>query len=183
MFTVAVNIENLTTVVNGAQWDLTYDESLIFLNNVFVGDAFDSATSTTYCPPWVEPNSSTVRIGCVGVGPDAGSIDGGTVVTLEFTALAVGSSDLTFVSQLGADTAAPPNSVPLIPIDGTVTIGSQTAESDADLLAAANSLNGSDSAAGAHVVDCAGVTKVRKKIHSSNKFHWLFIFMQFMKGC
>ena len=127
VFTVTVGIANITTPLSAYQFDLTYDNNLMRLENVEDGDFLSNAGQDTVCPAWVEPTANSMRLACAGVGPNPGSVGNGRLATLTFTALATGNSDLTLSGVQLVDTAVPPVSVAAALVDGQVIVNSNNA--------------------------------------------------------
>lgn len=142
VFTVTVNVANITTPLSAYQFDLTYDDNLLRLENVEDGDFLSNAGQDTVCPAWVEPTANSMRLACAGVGPNPGSVGDGRLATLTFTALATGNSALTLSGVQLADTAVPPVSVAAALVDGQVVVNSNNA---AVPLAIANGDDGNSS--------------------------------------
>ncbi|MCP5097172.1 MAG: hypothetical protein GY943_16620, partial [Chloroflexi bacterium] len=131
LFTVTVEMYNLETAVSGYQFDLSYDDTLLQLETVTDGTFFEGFGQDTVCPEWVEPTSSSLRLACVGVGPNAGATGNGRLATLTFLALDNGLTDLTLSAIQLADTAVPAAPVTIDVQQGIIVITESSAAATA----------------------------------------------------
>ena len=101
-FTVELKVASITNL-KGYSVILSYDPALLSLQEVVEG-SFLSAKNKTFFYMGVDDNKGSILIDCAILGPK-GSVSGeGTLATLSFTSLKVGSTSLTFKLTKTRDT-------------------------------------------------------------------------------
>ena len=121
-FTIAVQISGLASPLSAFQFDLGYDPALIQPAGVTPGAFLSSTGRNILCPNPVYPTPSTMRLACVGAGEAPGPIGSGTLVLLKFTAMQVGTGQLTLSALQLPGGGTPPVPIPATMQGGQVTV-------------------------------------------------------------
>lgn len=103
-FTIELKVASITnTNLKGYSVTLSYDPTLLSLQEVVEGP-FLSVKNKTFFYKRVDDNKGTVLIDCAILGPELSVSGEGTLATLSFTSLKVGSTSLTFKLAKTRDT-------------------------------------------------------------------------------
>ena len=102
-FTVELKIASITNL-KGYSVTLSYDPTLLSLQEVVEGP-FLSVKNKTFFYKRVDDNKGTVLVDCAILGPELSISGEGTLATLSFTSLKVGSTSLTFKLTKTRDTS------------------------------------------------------------------------------
>lgn len=102
-FTVELKVASITNL-KGYSVTLSYDPTLLSLQEVVEGP-FLSVKNKTFFYKRVDDNKGTVLIDCAILGPELSVSGEGTLATLSFTSLKVGSTSLTFKLTKTRDTS------------------------------------------------------------------------------
>ena len=115
----------LDTESRGAQFDLTFNHTILTCNSVTEGDLFNKGnTQSTH---WNEPlvdnqgNGQILGAACVVVNPSIPVSGSGVFATINFTAKELGESELILSNIVVGDAWG--NSVEVIIYNGSVTVG------------------------------------------------------------
>lgn len=138
-FTVTVVISGLLTPVSAYQFDVVYDDELLYLENVTSGDFLATAWQDVICPPWATPTTNSLRLVCVSVGPQVGATGSGVLATLRFTAIDSGNAEIYLTSVQLPDTLVPPGAITATLVNGFIVIN----DNDLALLGVGTEGNGS----------------------------------------
>lgn len=122
--TVEVAISGVETPVAAVGFVVGYDVAKLAFVSADSSDWLTTGDRTTTCSA-VHQDVGEIGLACASAGEGDGVTADGTLATLTFTAIGVGSADLTLTAQL-ADTAVPPNELTADTTNATITIGTPT---------------------------------------------------------
>lgn len=115
----------LDTDSRGAQFDLTFDHTILTCNSITEGDLYNLGnTQPTY---WKEPiidnagNGQILGAACVIVSPSIPVSGSGIFATISFTAKEIGTSELILSNVIICD--AEGNPIEVVVNNGSITVG------------------------------------------------------------
>lgn len=121
-FTVTLQIENLSTPLTAFQLDLTYDATLLRVDDVAVGSVLRVAGRNQICPSPAAPVTGTLRFACATAGAGNGPTGSGPLAYVSMTALHEGTSPLTVEGLKLAGPNIPPAAIAATPQNSQVII-------------------------------------------------------------